>query len=61
MGITLAASLSSFLTTFGCQTNLMVMGPGGYHSRDFLRVELALCLIVATASLILIPYAWLLR
>jgi di/tricarboxylate transporter len=57
MGITLAASLS-FLTPFGYQTNLMVIGPGGYHPRDFLRVGLPLCLIVATASLILIPYAW---
>ena len=27
---------NAFLTPFGYQTNLMVMGPGGYHSRDYL-------------------------
>lgn len=57
MGITLAASLS-FLTPFGYQTNLMVMGPGGYHPRDFFRVGLPLFLIVGAVSLLLIPYAW---
>jgi di/tricarboxylate transporter len=57
MGITLAASMS-FLLPFGYQTNLMVLGPGGYVPRDFLRVGLPLSVVVAAASLLLIPWAW---
>ena len=45
MAITLAASLS-FLTPIGYQTNLMVMGPGGYRPRDYLRLGAPLAAIV---------------
>jgi di/tricarboxylate transporter len=57
MAITLAASMS-FLSPIGYQTNLMVMGPGGYHPRDYFRVGWSLTLVVATISLILIPRVW---
>lgn len=57
MAITLAASLA-FLTPIGYQTNLMVMGPGGYRPRDFLRLGLPLAILVATTALLLIPWIW---
>jgi di/tricarboxylate transporter len=57
MAIALAASLS-FLTPFGYQTNLMVLGPGGYVPRDFLRVGLPLSIVLTIASLLLIPQVW---
>ncbi|UUO05501.1 SLC13 family permease [Blastopirellula sp. J2-11] len=57
MAIALAASLS-FLTPIGYQTNLMVMGPGGYKPRDYLVAGIPLALIVATTALVLIPLVW---
>ncbi|HTN73751.1 MAG TPA: SLC13 family permease [Pirellulaceae bacterium] len=57
MGITLAASLA-FITPIGYQTNLMVMGPGGYRPADFLRVGLPLTALVTIAALVLIPLVW---
>jgi di/tricarboxylate transporter len=57
MGITLAASLS-FMTPIGYQTNLMVMGPGGYRPGDFLRVGMPLTVVVTITALLLIPLVW---
>jgi di/tricarboxylate transporter len=57
MGITMAASLS-FLTPLGYQTNLMVMGPGGYRPSDYLKVGAPLTFIVTIVALLLIPLVW---
>lgn len=57
MAIALAASLS-FLTPIGYQTNLMVMGPGGYRPRDYLRVGLPIATLVSITAIILIPWVW---
>ncbi len=57
MALAMGASLS-FITPIGYQTNLMVMGPGGYQPRDYLRAGLPLMLIVGTVALFLIPRAW---
>jgi di/tricarboxylate transporter len=42
----------------GYQTSLMVLGPGGYRFRDFVRVGLVLDVIVALIVLALIPSFW---
>ncbi len=57
MALAMGASLS-FITPIGYQTNLMVMGPGGYQPRDYLRAGLPLMLIVGTVALLLIPRVW---
>lgn len=57
MAVALAASLS-FITPVGYQTNLMVMGPGGYRPSDFARVGLPLSLTVGTVGIFLIPWIW---
>lgn len=54
LAVALAASLS-FATPIGYQTNLMVMGPGGYRPADYLRVGLPLTLVLWIAALLLIP------
>lgn len=57
MAITLAASLS-FVSPIGYQTNLMVMGPGGYRPRDYIRAGLPMSILVSIIALIVIPFAW---
>ncbi len=57
MAIALAASLS-FVTPIGYQTNLMVMGPGGYKPSDYFRVGAPLAILIATAAILLIPRIW---
>ncbi|MCH8839277.1 MAG: SLC13 family permease [Planctomycetes bacterium] len=55
IAVTLAASLS-FVTPIGYQTNLMVMGPGGYQPRDYWKVGWPLALLMTCAALVLIPW-----
>jgi di/tricarboxylate transporter len=40
------AANCSFATPIGYQTNLLVMGPGNYHFRDFTRAGLPLLLVI---------------
>jgi di/tricarboxylate transporter len=57
IAVALGASLS-FVTPIGYQTNLMVMGPGGYRPSDYLRTGLPLALAVGVTALIVIPKIW---
>ena len=57
IAVTMAASLS-FATPIGYQTNLMVMGPGGYVPRDFLKIGLPLAALMTVSALVLIPWIW---
>lgn len=57
MAITMAAS-ASFSTPIGYQTNLMVMGPGGYRFTDYLRIGLPLNLLMWLAASSIIPLLW---
>ena len=54
------AASCAFLTPMGYQTNLMVMGPGGYRVKDFMRIGLPMTLIYAFISLtfVWIKYGW---
>ena len=47
-----------FATPIGYQTNLMVLGPGGYKFSDFLRVGIPLDLICWTMTIIIVPIVW---
>ncbi|WP_110674177.1 SLC13 family permease [Salinicola sp. RZ23] len=57
IAVTIAAS-ASFMTALGYQTNLMVMGPGGYRMHDYLKLGVPLSLIVGVVSVTLIPLIW---
>ena len=57
VAVTFGAS-ASFFTPIGYQTNLLVMGPGGYLFRDYLRIGLTLNLILWLAATVMIPIFW---
>lgn len=52
------AASASFVTPLGYQTNMMVYGPGRYRFSDYLRIGAPLSLVVAMASILLIPLLW---
>ena len=52
------ASSSAFLTPIGHQSNTLVMGPGGYHFKDYWLMGLPLTIIVLLVGVPLILYFW---
>ncbi|MFP8490308.1 SLC13 family permease [Gracilimonas sp. Q87] len=56
--VMIVAASASFSTPIGYQTNLMVLGPGGYQFTDFTKIGLPLNLIVGLIAVSLIPYIW---
>ena len=54
----MVAASASFITPIGYQTNLMVMGPGGYKTRDFLKAGLPISLAVGATTIAIIPFIW---
>lgn len=51
-------SSCAFLTPVGHQSNLLVMGPGGYHFGDYWRMGLPLSIIVTLVAIPLIMLVW---
>ncbi len=49
---------ASFATPIGYQTNLIVMGPGGYTTKDYVRFGLPLNIMLWIAASFLIPVFW---
>ena len=49
---------AAYATPMGYQTNLMVMGPGGYRFIDYMRLGVPLTLITSVVTLMLIPRFW---
>ena len=49
---------SAFLTPIGHQSNMLVMGPGGYNFTDFYKLGLPLTFLVITVSIPIILYFW---
>ena len=57
MGVALATSMA-FLTPLGHPVNVLVMGPGGYHFRDFFKVGWPLTLLITGIVMLLLPLFW---
>jgi len=56
--VIMMAASASFATPIGYQTNLMVMGPGGYKFVDYLKMGLPLNFLTAVIALFIIPFIW---
>jgi di/tricarboxylate transporter len=54
MGVGLAAS-AAFMTPFSHKANLMVMGAGGYRTKDYLKVGTPLTVILLALLVVLVP------
>jgi di/tricarboxylate transporter len=57
MGVALASSMA-FLTPLGHPVNVLVMGPGGYRFRDYLKVGWPLLLLLFCVVMISLPIIW---
>lgn len=57
MGVAIATSMA-FITPLGHPVNILVMSPGGYGFRDFMKVGLPLALILFAVVMVLLPIVW---
>lgn len=53
-----AGSSLAFLSPVAHQANAMVMGPGGYRARDYLKAGLPLALVTGAVASVAIPLIW---
>jgi di/tricarboxylate transporter len=60
MAVALATSVA-FLTPLGSPVSILVMGPGGYRFRDYLRAGLPLTILLFALIVGLLPLVWPLR
>ncbi|WP_231849455.1 MULTISPECIES: SLC13 family permease [Glutamicibacter] len=54
----MVAASASFIIPIGYQTNLMVMGPGGYKVWDYVRAGVPMSMITAVVTLSVVPLVW---
>jgi di/tricarboxylate transporter len=52
------AASAAFLTPIGHQTNMLVMGPGGYKFTDYWHLGLPLTILLVTVGAPLILIVW---
>ncbi len=57
MAIAIAAA-ACFMSPVSHPANLLVMGPGGYRFRDYLKVGIPMTLVVMAIVLLLLPVIW---
>ena len=57
MAVAIGAAVP-FLTPIGHQSNILVMGPGGYRFGDYWKLGLPLSVLVCAVAMVLIPWFW---
>lgn len=58
MMMALAFACTNFASPFAHPANLLIMGPGGYRSTDYLRLGLPLSFVVFVITMLLLPVFW---
>jgi len=56
--VIMKAASASFATPLGYQTNLMVLGPGGYRFADYLRLGVPLTALTGALTVLIAPLVW---
>ena len=57
MAIAMAAS-ASFMTPISHPANILVMGPGGYRFKDYLKIGGILTLVIMAIIIVVLPIFW---
>ena len=57
MAVAMACSMA-FITPLGHAVNVLVMSPGGYSFRDYVKVGLPLTVILSVVVLVVLPVVW---
>lgn len=57
MGVALATSMA-FITPLGHPVNVLVMSPGGYNFRDYVKIGLPLAIILFIVAMVFLPLFW---
>lgn len=57
MAVAISAS-AAFLSPVAHPSNVLVLGPGGYRLRDYLKVGIPLTLLVMVVTLLVLPIFW---
>ncbi len=57
MGVAMAAS-ASFMTPISHPANILVMGPGGYGFKDYIKVGGLLTLVILLIIVFILPFFW---
>ena len=57
MGVAIATSMA-FITPLGHAVNILVMSPGGYGFRDYVKIGLPLTVILFFVAMIFLPLFW---
>ncbi len=60
MAVALATSMA-FLTPLGHPVNILVMGPGGYRFRDYVKIGFPMTILLFLVVMLLLPLVWPLR
>ena len=57
IAVAMSASMA-FITPLGHAVNVLVMGPGGYNFRDYLKIGLPMTVFLFLAMLLILPLIW---